>query len=124
MSKFIIYSGREFKSDFTVVSDDGLTPEELDAADTATITISTNGLDPTCVLSDIPMVMIDAANGLFELTLTVEQTTLLKQDLGFKEDKFASLDNYTGYLDFTLVSGNRQATIDISVKEVPVCQII
>lgn len=123
MSKFIIYAGREFTSDFTVVSSDGITAEILDANDTATITIFTSGPSPECVLDNIAMVLVDVDNGLFELTLTAEQTSLLSQYVGFKEDGYQSIGNYDGYLDFTLVSGNRQAQITISVKEVPVCPV-
>ena len=121
MSKFIIYSGKEWKHKFKVVSDDGITPEQLDPNDTATITISKSGAVPECVLADVPMVLLDAQNGLFEVQLTVAQTSLLKQFVGFQEDGYPPIGNYDGVLDFTLVSGNRQADITIGVKEVPVC---
>jgi len=116
--KFIIYAGRDFKADFTVVSGDGTTPEVLDPADTATFSAQTSGDNPVAILTDIPMTLIDADNGMFELTLTAAQTSEFKQYLGFQEDGYGTIGNNTGYLDFTLVSGDRQATINIGVKEV------
>jgi len=64
------------------------------------------------------MTLIDADNGLFELSLTSEQTVLFKQYVGFQEDNYLPIGNHEGYLDFILESGNRQAMIGISVKEV------
>ena len=119
---FIIYAGREVVNDFEVVSDDGLTGQKLDLTDTATFTVSTTGVNPVCVLNNIPMVLIDADNGIFELTLTSAQTSLLEPYLGFMEDEYAPIANYEGYLEFTLVSGNKSATIPIRVKTVPQCQ--
>ena len=119
MSKYLIYAGREWKHKFRVVSDDGVTGEILNPSDTATITISTAGANPECVLSNIPMVLIDAQNGLFEATLTDSETALLTQKVGFQEDGYSPIGNYDGYLAFTLVSGNRGADILIAVKEVP-----
>ncbi len=116
--KLIIYAGREFKADFTVVSDDGVTAEVLDASDTATFSAQTSGVAPVNILTDIPMTLIDADNGLFELTLTPEQTTLFSQYVGFQEDCFQPICNNMGFIDFTLVSGNRQATVTIAVKEI------
>ena len=60
----------------------------------------------------------DADNGVFNLTLTSTQTEALEQDIGFKEDRYPTLSNYTGFMDFILVSGNRQATFDAFVREV------
>ena len=123
MSKFIIYSGKEWKHKFKIVSDDGINPEQLDVNDTATITISTSGANPECVLANVPMVLLDVQNGLFEVQLTADQTRLLKQFVGFQEDGFPPIGNYDGVLDFILVSGNRQSDITIGVKEVPVCHV-
>ena len=123
MSKFEIFAGRAFSADFTVVSSDGITGEVLDPTDTATFTLQTSGVNPVCTLDAIPMTVVDADNGLFNLTLTAEQTATLSQDIGFKEDKYPTLSNYTGFMDFILVSGNRQATIDVYVKEVAVCPV-
>ena len=121
MDKYIIYAGRAWKHNFRVVSDDGVTAEVLDPTDTATLTISTAGATPTCILSNIPMTLLDATNGLFEASLTAEQTVLLKQKVGFQEDGYSAIGNYDGYMEFTLVSGNRQASIIIGVQEIPVC---
>ncbi len=116
--KLIVYAGREFKADFTVVSDDGVTGEVLDASDTATFSAQTSGVSPVSILKDVPMTLIDADNGLFELNLTTVQTELFHQYLGFQEDCFSPICNHTGYIDFTLVSGDRQATVSIAVKEI------
>ena len=121
MSKLEIHSGKPFSADFTVVSSDGVTGEVLDPADTATFDIVTNGNTPTCILSNIPMTIIDAPNGVFNLTLTEAETTLLSQDIGFREDRYPTLSNYLGYMSFVLVSGDRAATVDVFVKEVPAC---
>ncbi len=119
----IIYAGKAFAADFTVVSDDGVTGEQLDPSDTGIFDIVTSGPNPTCVLSGIAMTIIDADNGVFELTLTADETALLSQNVGFKEDKYSPLSNYLGFMNFTLVSGDRQATVDIYVKEIPSCVI-
>ena len=114
----IIYAGREFKADFTIVSSDGITAEVLDPSDTATFSAQTSGANPESIVKDIPMTLIDADNGLFELSLTAEQTESFKQYVGFQEDCFLPICNHTGYLDFILVSGNQQSTVSISVKEI------
>jgi len=119
--KFEIFAGRDFSADFVVMSDDGVTPVVLDPNDTATFTMSTNGLDPTCVIHDTQMTIVDANNGTFNLSFTAMETAVLKQDIGFKEDKFSTLSNYLGFIDFTLVAGNRQAVIDVNVREVGIC---
>jgi len=123
MSKFEIHSGKPFSVDFTVVSSGGVTGEVLDPTDTATFDLVTNGSNPTCVLGDLPMTIVDADNGVFNLSLTAEQTTLLSQDIGFKEDKYSTLSNYLGYMSFNLVSGDRAATVDVYVREIPGCEI-
>ena len=123
MSKLEIYAGKEFSADFTVVSADGVTGVELVAGDTATFTLSTSGAAPACVIEGHSMTIVDAINGVFNLTLTPLQTSTLKQDVGFKEDRYSTISNYTGFLDFVLTSGNRQATIDMYVKEVG-CQTV
>ena len=116
--KLIVYAGREFKADFTVVSADGVTGEVLDPTDTATFSAQTSGPNPESILKDVPMTLIDADNGLFELNLTTAQTSVFKQYIGFQEDCFNPICNHTGYLDFILVSGDRQATVSIAVKEI------
>ena len=123
MSKYIIYTGREWKQKFRVVSDDGITAEVLDPTDTATITILTAGANPTCVIAATDMVLIDADNGLFEAQLTTEQTADLEQKIGFQEDGYGTIGNHDGYLEFTLVSGNRQASILVDVKKVASCPV-
>ena len=123
MSKFEIHSGKPFSADFTVVSSDGVTGEQLDPTDTATFDSVTNGVNPTCVLSGIPMTIVDADNGTFNLSLTAEQTTTLSQDIGFKEDKYSTLSNYLGYISFVLVSGDRAATVDVYVRSIPACPV-
>ncbi len=121
MSNFIIYSGQDFKADFTVVSSDGVTGEQLSAGDTGTFSVIVSGPNPSCVISAVPMTVIDADNGVFELSLTAEQTSLLDQYVGFREDGFKSIGNYNGFLDFKLASGDRQAMITVYVQEAPIC---
>jgi hypothetical protein len=117
--KMIIYAGKEFSTDFTVVSSDGVTGEVLDpSTDTGTMTISTNSKSPTCIMNNIPMTIVDAANGVFNVTIPASETAKLVQDVGFKEDRFAPLSNYVGFLEFNLASGKRSAMIDLFVKEV------
>ena len=118
--RLTIYAGKAFSADFTVVSTDGITPLVLDPNDTAVFSLSTNGVTPTIVLQDIALVIIDAANGLFSLTLSAEDTASLKQDIGAKEDKYSLLSNYLGLIDFSLVAGDRQASMDMYVREVGV----
>ena len=116
--KFEIIAGREFTADFTVVSSDGVTGEVLDPTDTATFTVTTKGLNPTTVLDSVPMTITDINNGLFTVTLTPVQTALLEQEIGFKEDRYPTISNYDGVVDFKLASKDRAATIDIFVKEI------
>jgi hypothetical protein len=116
--KLEIYTGREFSADFTVVSDDGVTGIVLDPSDSATLTISSNGYNPQVILNEVAMTIVDADNGLFNITLTPEQTELLDQKIGFEEDQYNTLSNYSGFIDFKLASGNRQAAIDLYVKGV------
>ncbi len=121
--KLEIHSGKPFSADFTVVSSDGVTGEQLDPSDTATFELVTNGANPTCILSNIAMTIVDAPNGTFNLSLTAEQTILLDQDIAFKEDKYPTLSNYLGYISFTLVSGDRAATVDVYVRSIPSCPV-
>ena len=123
MSKLTIYAGKEFSADFTVVSDDGVTGIILEDSDTGTFDLLSNGNNPTCVIGGIPMTITDKDNGVFNLTLTADQTSVLSQDICFKEDKYATLSNYKGMLDFKLAAGDRQATIDIYVEETPTCPV-
>ena len=120
--KLIIYTNQEFSADFTVVSSDGSTGEVLDPSDTATFKLVTKGANPQCVIDNVQLTQVDPNNGIFNLTLNPTQTALLHSKLGFEEDKFSPLDNYTGYLEFNLVSGKRQATVDIAVEDIPTCQ--
>lgn len=115
MAKLEIFTNKEFSVDFTVVSDDGSTGEPLDPSDTASFTLSTRGQNPKVSLGNIPLTIVDALNGIFNLTLTASQTSGLIQDIGFKEDKYNTLSNYAGFIDFILVSGNRQAKLDIFI---------
>jgi len=119
MAQFVIYAGRDFTADFTVVSSDGVTPEVLDPGDTGSMSIVTAGGNPKAIINDIPMTLIDADNGLFELTMTAEETSLLEDYVGFQEDGYSPIGNYDGYLEFNLKSGNRSATIVVRVKEIP-----
>ena len=116
--KLTIYAGKVFSADFTVVSNDGITPEDLAIGDTAVFTLSTNGSNPRQIICDHAMTLIDVPNGLFNLTLTVDETEGLTQDIGFQEDRYKPLSNYIGYIDFKLASGDRQAMVDMFVKEV------
>ena len=120
--KLEIIKGLEYNADFTVVSDDGLTPQVLDPTDTATFSLSTKGHDSECVLSNVSMTLKDEDTGLFSLTLTPEQTALLNTEIGFAEDKYPTRSNYNGSLDFKLTSGNRTASVDMYVKDIGTCQ--
>ncbi len=121
MSRFIIYSGRDFSADFTVISSDGVTGEELVLSDKGYFSIVTSGVNKTCVMDRIPMTIIDAPNGVFELNLDKTQTALLSEYTGFLEDPGSSVGNYEGFLDFELDSGDRQAMITVYVKDAPSC---
>ena len=121
--KLIIYTNQKFSADFTVVSSDGFTGEVLEPEDTATFKLVTKGPNSKCVIDNVPLTIVDINNGVFNLTLTPEQTASLSSKPGFEEDKFIPMDNYVGYLEFNLSTGNRQATVDIAVEEIPTCQI-
>lgn len=115
--KLEIIIGTNFSADFTLVSKDGVTGVELQPSDTATFTLTTNGYTNTEILSDIPLTIVDAANGIFNLTLTDEQTALLEQKIGFEEDHYYSRSNYNGRLDFnTAELGQTQAVLNVFVK--------
>ncbi len=122
--KLKIYAGRVFTSTFTVVSDDGVTGVVLDPADTATFSIDSAGPSPVCMLAPVAMTIVDADNGMFEVSLTAEQTSELTQELGGQEDGYSPLNTYTAFLDFTLVSGNRQAKCALYVVETAVCPVV
>lgn len=124
MSNFIIYAGRDFQADFTVISSDGSTGEPIITGDTIAFSILTSGSNPTCVVSDVALVAQDTANGVWTLSLTATQTGLLTQYIGFREDNFQPIGNYNGFLDMTLSVGNRQAMVSISVVETPQCPIV
>jgi len=123
MSKMEIYAGLPWSSDITIISDDGLTGEQLDPADTGTFMIQTAGISPQCVIEPTAMTIVDADNGIMNITLTAEQTALLEQDVGFAEDLHPTQSLYKGIMSFTLVSGNRDAMADIYVRETAVCPV-
>ena len=114
--KFEIIIGKTYTADFQVVSDDGMTPEELAPTDTATFTLSTAGAVNETIIDAHPMTLTDAANGKFEVSLSEAQTALLTQSVGFAEDRYPTFATYIGLVDFTLVSGNRYATIDVFAR--------
>jgi len=123
--QFIVYSGKALTTDFTLISSDGTTPEVLNSGDTGTFSAQTSGPNPVSILKDIPIHILkkaddtlDLNSGTFELTLTAKQTACFKQYVGFQEDGFNAIGNHDGYLDFKLVSGDRQALITIAVKEI------
>ena len=119
-----IYSGLPWNSDIAIVSDDGLTGEQLDPADTGTFMIQTAGVSPQCVIEPTAMTIVDADNGIMNITLTAAQTALLSQDVAFAEDHFPSQSLYKAIVSFTLVSGNRDAMSDIYVRETAVCPTV
>ncbi len=115
--KLEIIIGTNFSADFILVSSDGVTGVELQPGDTATFTLTTSGNTNTEVLSNIPLTIVDAINGTFNLALTVEQTALLDQKLGFEEDHYYSRSGYNGRLDFNTVElGQTQAVLNVFVK--------
>ncbi len=115
--KLEITSNRDFTVDFTVISSDGTTPELLDPTDTATIEIQTAGLGTTSVIPQLPIQIKDINNGLFTTTIDKSLTGLLDSDIGFAEDNYPTQGNYKALLTFTLVSGNRDATMPVYVIE-------
>ena len=121
--KLEIISGIEFNADFTVISSDGVTGEVLSVGDTGTISLSTTGITPACVLGPIDLTITDADNGLFSVILTAEQTVLLEQEVGFAEDNYPTISGYKALLDFILVSGNRSAIVDVYVRKVGTCPV-
>lgn len=124
MSKYIVYAGRSWKQEFTVLSDDGVTGQTLDPTDTATISIISAGPTGECILDNIPMTVLDESNGLFEVELTAEQTALLKGKYGFQEDNYSPIGTHLGLLQFTLVSGDITTDIPIAVIGAAVCPTI
>ena len=122
--KLKLYTNKEFSADFTVVSDDGVTGLVLDPTDTATFTVSSAGPNPTCVIQPVNMTIVDADNGLWNVTIPAADTAGLVQEIGGQEDSFNPLNTYTGFLDFTLVSGNRQATCPLFIIETGLCPVI
>ena len=119
--KFEILAGLPFTADIAV--NDGQLNQVLDPGDTATFQVNTVGSNPKCIIPPVAMTIKDADNGLFTLVLTAEQTTLLKGLVAFQEDRFPTLQSHIGIFAFTLVSGNRQATVPIFVKEVVECPL-
>lgn len=116
--KLEIIKGKDWTADFTVVSDNGLTAQVLDLSDTATISIATTGNNPSVVISNVSMTIQDKDNGRFTVTVPAAQTSLLSSSIGFKEDKYPTVANYVGILDFNLVSGDRTATVDLFVRDI------
>jgi hypothetical protein len=58
------------------------------------------------------MTIFDASNGKFKLTLTAEQTTGLKGDVGFGEDRYNSIPTHKALLDITTAAeGKIYATL-------------
>lgn len=122
--KIEIISGKDFTADFTVISSDGLTGEVLDPSDTATISIHTSGSNATCIISPISMVIKDAANGLFTVTIPAIETSKLISQIGFAEDNYPTQGNYKAILSFLLISGNRDAVVPVFVIGVGECLVV
>jgi hypothetical protein len=118
MSKLEIIIGTRFSADFTLSDRDGFTGVVLDPTDTAVFTLTTAGETNTVVLDKIPMTIVDADNGVFNLTLDETQTAILEQDIGFKEDRYNTISNYNGRIDFNVskVSPDPQAVLPVFVK--------
>jgi len=124
MSRMEIYAGRQWSSDITIVSSNGLTGEILVPSDTGTFMIQTTGDKPVCVIEPTDMTIIDADNGIMNITFTAEQTSLLSQEVAFAEDNYPSQSLYKGIMSFSLASGNRDAMADIYVREVASCPVV
>ena len=121
--RFTIYAGSPSSDDFTVISSNGITGQLLTPGDTATAKIITKDTFPVCILDNLPLTIIDLDNGVFNLSLTAEQTVLLEPKIGLEEDGYNPRASHELYLDFNLASGFRQAVVDVHVKKVPECQI-
>ena len=121
MSKFEILAGLPFESLVLILSDDGMTGEVLQPTDTATFAIYESAGSQACVLAPVNMPIYDANNGQFELKLTADQTSPLEQYVGFQEDLYKSLSQYTGVIACTLSAGNRTVTVPVYVKKIASC---
>lgn len=116
--KLEILIGKDYSADFTVVSDDGITGQVLDPTDSATFSLSSTGPVPVQIIAPIIMTITDIDNGRFNVLIPAAITATLSQDIGFKEDKYPTVSNYVGILDFTLASGNRHATVDMYARNI------
>ena len=120
--KIEIIKGRAWTSDFTIVSDDGVTPVVLEQTDTATFSISTIGSTPECIIEPIPMTVKDADNGLFSVTLSTEDTAKLESRIGAEEDRFPTMVSHIGIVDCKLDSGDRTSSVDVFIRDDGTCQ--
>lgn len=118
--KFEILAGLPYSANITV--SDGLTGVVLDSTDTGTMQINSIGMDKACVMAPKPMTIVDAQNGVFNISLTAAETSTLIERLGFREDRLPSMQNYIGVFEFTLTTGIRSAVVPIYVQEVASCQ--
>ena len=122
--KLKIYAGRQFNADFTIIDSTGLTGEVLDDTFTAEFSVCTAGLSPVCILGPIPMTVIDKDNGLINVSLTPEQTTLLTQEVGGQEDMYSPLHTYNGFIDYVIPEGPKQVHCPLFVIEAPRCHVV
>ena len=119
-----IHAGRKWSTDMTIISDDGATGEILNPNDTGTFMVQSVGDNPTCIIPPVQMTIIDLNNGLFNITLSKEQTALLIQDVAFAEDKYQPQNSYLGVMEFILDAGDRGATVPLYVIEVAECLVV
>ena len=111
--KFEIIAGKEYTADFVVKQNGASIGLVLDPTDTGKFSIVKNGVEPCYVLEDIPMVITDANNGKFTLTLTATETKLLTQKVGREEDGYPSMATYKGLAIFeTVAQGTMTAYIE------------
>lgn len=116
-------AGLPYSFDVTILSDNGMTGEQLSGSDTGYFQVNSIGNDSECVISPIAMTIQDADNGIFACTITAENTALLTQELGGQEDGYPTLNTYLGIMEFSLASGPRGDTVPVFVREVASCPV-
>lgn len=110
--RFVIPKGVAFYCEFEVKEPGSSTPMDLTGA-TGTFTLSTIGPNVSLVLSDVPLVVQDADNGVISVSLTADQTEDLVSRRGFAEDGYPIVPTYKAQLDI-----QAEDPISVSIPQV------
>jgi hypothetical protein len=112
MSKFIIPKGKAFEFNVIVKDTESFLPKDLTAVDTAELSI-VNPADDTTILT-VTGVVVDAANGAIQYSLSVDDTSVLDKSVkGSEVDWYYTKPRYKANILITFTDDDSDMLVMI-----------